>query len=131
MLYDLDELRSCIAAGNVAICNPPRVQRTFDKLGWPYTEDGAQEMFAVLLALENVEFCYQKVSEQCKLTQNAPRGVEYVDADQFEIHWHPILRVRRSESGPDTISFSTKIARLVDDDGVYCGIVTFHLSPDL
>lgn len=131
MLYDLDELKRCIRNGDVVICNPERVARTFDKLGWEYTEQGAQQMYGILLALADVAHCYQKVAPSCRITTNAPDGVEYVDADQFEIHWDPVSRVRCVHPGPGTLSFSTKLARLVDEHGPYCGIVTFHLSPDL
>ncbi|MFM0404772.1 hypothetical protein [Paraburkholderia aspalathi] len=132
MALDLYRLQQLVKNGDVAFLNWTRTERTLEKLDWNLDADGGlARVLEVVMGLEHVEYCFQKVAPACKCTVNHPPGQNRFDANQYEIHWHPEEKKRYSQPHDGTYSFSIKLTEVTDDDGPYCGIVTFHLSPDL
>ncbi|PRF97432.1 hypothetical protein C6Q14_28215 [Burkholderia ambifaria] len=131
MAHDLARLKQLIRQGDVAFVNWKRIERTLRKLDWINDPDqGEARVHQVIMGLVHEE-CFQKVALGCKCEHNVPVGQDRFDANQYEIHWDVEEGVRRDTPCDGTLSFSIKLTEVVDDNGPYCGIVTFHLSPDL
>lgn len=116
----LEEFKALVRDGNWVYLNERRAFNTKEKLGW--TDN---EVAEVLLGLDG-EKNFQKSVKECKV--NDFPGQEFIDSDQYEIHWNEVERVGKREPMRGTVSLSMKIAVAEDADGFFAGLVTFHIS---
>lgn len=118
-LYSLDDFKKLLASENWSYFNRRRAIGTLDNLNW------ADKYFlTVLNSLTEDDF--QKTVATCKI-EDYPFA-EYVDADQYEIHWDEEEHVRRPSLVNSTLSLSLKIAIITNDHGQIAGVVTLHTS---
>jgi hypothetical protein len=117
-LYQLDDFKSLLSSDNWDYFNRRRAFGTLDKLEW---ED--DYFLTVLCSLTENDF--QKTVPNCKIEDYL--FAEYVDADQYELHWDEESHVRTSLEGA-TVSLSLKIAIITNEHGRIAGIVTLHTS---
>jgi hypothetical protein len=116
----LEEFKTLVREGSWAYLNERRAFKTKEKLGW--SDNDVAEM---LLGLNGQKDFQKSVSNR---RVNDFPGHEFIDADQYEIHWHVEERVGKSGPMPGTISLSLKISVAADADGRFAGLVTFHIS---
>lgn len=118
-LYSLVDFKKLLASENWSYFNRRRAIGTLDNLNW------ADKYFlTVLNSLTEDDF--QKTVATCKI-EDYPFA-EYVDADQYEIHWDEEEHVRRPSLVNSTLSLSLKIAIITNDHGQIAGVVTLHTS---
>ena len=99
-LYQLNDFKKLLTSGDWTYFNRRRAIGTLDKLEW---ED---DYF--LLVLDNLtENDFQKTVSTCKI-EDYPFA-EYVDADQYEIHWNEEELIRQPSLEGATVSLSLKI----------------------
>jgi hypothetical protein len=116
----LEDFKALVRAGNWGFLNERRAFKTKDKLGW--TDNNVAEM---LLGLDEAKD-FQKTVRDCKV--NDFPGQEFVDSDQYEIHWDEEAKIGKRGPMPGTVSLSMKIAVVQEADGYFAGLVTFHIS---
>lgn len=116
----LDEFKTLVREGNWAYLNERRAFKTKEKLGW--TDDNVAE---VLLALNERQDFQKSVSDR---KVNDFPGHDFIDADQYEIHWHEEEKVGKRGPMPGTVSLSLKITVAEDADSRFAALVTFHIS---
>lgn len=118
-LYDLSAFQDLVREGDWDYLNTTRPEQTKDKLGW-----GDEQVATMLCGLSGGDF--QKTVPKCKVHRLF--GEEFIDADQYEIHWDEYAGTRRPRPGSGTISLSLKIAIAADASGNFAGLVTLHTS---
>lgn len=118
-LYHLNDFKELLASDNWCYFNRRRAIGTLDTLEW---ED--DYFLTVLDGLTEDDF--QKTVANCKI-EDYPFA-EYVDADQYEIHWDVDEHARRQFITDSTVSLSLKIAVITNEHGQIAGVVTFHTS---
>jgi hypothetical protein len=118
-LYSLEVFKELLLASSWCYLNEKRAFDTLDKLGWDH-----DNLLQVLSQLHKEDF--QKTVPNCKI--NDYIGVDYVPADQYEIHWDEEGNFRRPISTRTTTSLSLKIAIMTNTEGQAAGLVTIHLS---
>jgi len=69
---------------------------------------------------------FQKVAPNCKI--NEFPGEDFVDADQYEVHWDEETGTSCGNLFRATVSLSLKIAIMTTPDGQQAGVVTLHTS---
>lgn len=116
----LDEFKALVKEGNWTYLNKRRATNTKEKLGW-----SDNEVAEMLLGL-NGQTDFQKPVANCKVNDFLEQ--EFINADQYEIHWHEEEKIGKRGPMPGTISLSLKIAIAEDADGVFAGLVTLHTS---
>ena len=101
--------------------NVRRTTTNLDKLDWDNNK-----LKKMLCGMSSADF--QKTVKNCKI--NDCRSADYIDADQYEVHWDEDACIRRDRNdfARSTVSLSLKIAIIILDDGEQAGLVTFHLS---
>jgi len=118
-LYDLAHFRKLVENGEWGYLNERRPKRTRDKLDW--TDEDVSEFLCGI-----TEQSYTKTVQNRRVTDFP--GHEFVDADQYEVHWDEANKISRGQATSQTITFSVKIAIVEDAEGQVAGVVTFHLS---
>lgn len=118
-IYHLKDFKNLLTSDNWSYFNRRRSIATLDKLDW------SDDYFLTFLN-GLVEEDFQKTVTNCKI-EDYPFA-EYVDADQYEIHWDVDEHVRRQSITGSTLSLSLKIAIITNDHGQIAGIVTIHTS---
>lgn len=118
-LYSLEDFKSLVLSSRWRYLNENRAFRSLDKLDWK-----DDNFVQVLNGLHQNDF--QKTVPKCRINDFV--GVDYVDADQYEIHWDEDAGIRQPYSTNMTISLSLKIAIITNPQGQLAGVVTFHLS---
>lgn len=106
--------------GNWAYLNERRAFKTKEKLGW-----SDNDVAEILLGLNGQKDFQKSVSNR---RVNDFAGHEFIDADQYEIHWHEEEKIGKREPMRGTVSLSLKIAVAEDADGRFAGLVSFHIS---
>ena len=117
-LYQLTDFKKLLGSDNWTYFNRRRAIGTLDKLEW---ED--EYFLTVLSSLTDNDF--QKTVLTCKI-EDYPFA-EYVDADQYEIHWNEESHIRTTLEHA-TVSLSLKIAIITNRHGQIAGVVTLHTS---
>lgn len=118
-LYQLDDFKRLVGSDNWCYFNRRRAIGTLDKLEW-------EDDYFLLVLCNLTEDDFQKTAPTCKI-EDYPFA-EYVDADQYEIHWDEENRVRRTSLVGATVSLSLKIAIITNEQGQIAGLVTLHTS---
>lgn len=125
-LYDLTVLQTLIGTGDWDYLNERsdrqwlgHAKKTLEKLEWDEAD-----LVEVLRELTPED--WQKTVPDCAI-HNLP-GVEFIDADQYEIHWDEYENCRRGVWTGNCTSLSLKLALVRDASGEYAGLVTLHLS---
>lgn len=118
-IYNLEEFKSLVKANRWHYLNERRTFKHLDKLDW------SDEDFTTMLdCLTTDDF---KKSFSNNKVNDYP-NLDYVDADQFVIHWDMDEHVRKDRASSSTLELSMKIAVISDAIGNLSGIVDFHLS---
>lgn len=117
--YNLDEFKSLVNSSKLRFLNTRRTTSSLDKLEW-----SNEDLARMLCGMHSNDF--QKTVPKCRI--NDCPGHEYVDADQYEIHWNEDTRTRSNHPNYPAVSLSLKIAIIITPDGQSAGLVTFHLS---
>lgn len=120
MLYDLANFQALVRDNQWCYLNERRPKNTCEK--YDLTNDDVEQLLCALTPDD-----FQKTVPNCRV-ENAFRGCDYVDADQYSIYWHEDSKRRRSFFTRETIDFSLKIAIVTDSNGDVAGLVTFHAS---
>ena len=118
-LYSLNDFQTLVSASAWDYLNLYRATQTLDILSWANAD-----LEELLLALHTDDF--QKTVPNCKI--NDFENQDYVDADQYEIHWDETNCARCAYPSNKTLSFSLKIAIVTSLQGPLSGLVTFHFS---
>lgn len=118
-LYPLEDFKSLILSSSWRYLNENRAFRTLDKLDW-----NDNNLVQMLNGLHPND--YQKTVQNCKINDFV--NADFVDADQYEIHWDEETGIRHPAPTNTTISLSLKIAIMTNSQGQLAGVVTFHLS---
>lgn len=116
----LEEFKALVREGNWAYLNERRAFKTKEKLGW-----SDNDVAEILLGLNGQKDFQKSVSNR---RVNDFAGHEFIDADQYEIHWHEEEKIGKREPMRGTVSLSLKIAVAEDADGRFAGLVSFHIS---
>lgn len=121
-LYQLNDFKKLLSSENWCYFNRRRAIGTLDHLNWD------DEYF--LTALNGLtEDDFQKTVAKCKI-EDYPFA-EYVDADQYQLHWDEEEHVRRPSLVGSTVCLSLKIAIITNEHGQIAGVVTLHTSGTL
>jgi hypothetical protein len=118
-LYHLQDFQELVASSKWCCLNKRRAFRTLDKLGW--SDDDLAKMLCSMRPND-----FQKIVPKCKV--NDFPGEDYVDADQYEVHWNEEVAASCGNLMDATVSLSLKIAIVTGLDGQKAGVVTFHIS---
>jgi hypothetical protein len=118
-IYNLEEFQILVKATRWHYLNERRTFKHLDKLNW------SDEEFTIMLSSLTVKD-FKKSFQNNKV--NDYPGLDYVDADQFVIHWDMDEHVRKDRASDSTMELSMKIAIIRDTLGNLSGIVDFHLS---
>ena len=120
-IYNLEEFQTLVLSSKLEFLNVRRTTNNLDKLDWDNNK-----LKKMLCGMNSDDF--QKTVKNCKI--NDCPSAEYVDADQYEVHWDEdaCIRRNRNDLARSTVSLSLKIAIITLDDGELAGLVTFHLS---
>lgn len=119
-LYVLQDFQNLVASSKWSYLNKRRAHNNLDKLDWSDVD-----LARLLSSLSPNDF--QKTVLNCKI--NDFPGQDYIDADQYEIHWNEITSNREPNSTRNgTFSLSLKIAIMNIEQNQSAGVVTFHLS---
>ena len=118
-IYRLNDFKNLLATENWDYFNRRRSIATLDKLDW------SDDYFLTFLN-SLVEEDFQKTVSNCKI-EDYPFA-EYVDADQYVVHWDVDEHVRRQLITGSTLSLSLKIAIITNEHGQIAGVVTIHTS---
>ncbi|SHN93253.1 hypothetical protein BHECKSOX_2357 [Bathymodiolus heckerae thiotrophic gill symbiont] len=119
--YNLDEFKSLVNSSKLRFLNTRRTTSSLDKLEW-----SNEDLARMLCGMHSNDF--QKTVPKCRINDCPGHEYEYVDADQYEIHWNEDTRTRSNHPNYPAVSLSLKIAIIITPDGQSAGLVTFHLS---
>jgi len=121
-LYSLERFKCLLRAGEWDYLNRKRTFKNLDKLEWQDSD-----LLTMLYALNGTTH-FQKTVRNCKVNDCSCQ--DYVDADQYEIHWDEQKSIARGQPMRGTVSLSLKIAILNDSNGEFAGVVVFHTSSE-
>jgi len=124
--WDLKELQRLVRANCWDYLNEPadanhqgRAARTRGRLEWD--DSDVADFICGILATD-----FTGMAPSCKVHE--PVGLGYVDADMYQVYWDEENRKSVGKNGKSTVVLFIKLALVKDDEGHFCGLVTFHTS---